>query len=79
MLAEAVRESPSEVPATRVCPDSDVSSNMNRPPIRPITQGPPPEQWKAMKPHIHRLYVQEGMTLQELMEMMSKKHDFKAS
>jgi hypothetical protein len=35
------------------------------------------QQWDEMKPEIHRLYLEEGKTLEEVMFTMSSVHDFK--
>ncbi|OCT53292.1 hypothetical protein CLCR_09735 [Cladophialophora carrionii] len=42
-------------------------------------KGPPPKEWDGVKAAVKRHYIGEGKTLQQVLEVLSKEHEFNAT
>ena len=42
-------------------------------------KAPPPEEWQRIKPVLKRHYIDEGKTLQQVLDLLFKEHGFKAT
>lgn len=41
--------------------------------------GPTAEQWEVLRPEIQQLYIEDSMTLREVIEIMEARHQFRAT
>ena len=48
-------------------------------PVPQTIQGPPAADWERLQPVIRRLYIEEGRTLKDIMNIMLGNYDHKAT